>query len=278
MALNYCMRDAGGFEGNGQTLRLLTRLENFSAKAGANLSRRAMLGVLKYPASLSALLNPAIRPQLQAEPSVLQAIDLPASTPPKGYLDCEADVVDWILDPLRESDKARFTVIERRAGRHARTLHKSLDCSIMDLADDIAYGVHDLEDAIALRLMTQEQFRAQVTGWGRCSTGCERCAFLQVRPGTYSNNADIFGVDPTSSPSLGFGVITLVSKEMWRCNILRCCMTLSDKSWTSRSVLGRTTLDADHVPLCVSVASFSAHQSQTASAAFLGAEARLRTR
>lgn len=50
VALNYCRREAGGFEGNGQTLRLLARLESFSAKAGANLSRRAMLGVLKYPA------------------------------------------------------------------------------------------------------------------------------------------------------------------------------------------------------------------------------------
>lgn len=29
VSLNYCMRDAGGFEGNGQTLRLLARLENF---------------------------------------------------------------------------------------------------------------------------------------------------------------------------------------------------------------------------------------------------------
>ena len=41
VALNYCMRDAEGFEGNGQTLRLLARLENFSAAAGANLSRRS---------------------------------------------------------------------------------------------------------------------------------------------------------------------------------------------------------------------------------------------
>lgn len=61
VALNYCMRDAGGFEGNGQTLRLLARLENFSAGAGANLSRRSMLGVLKYPAPLSELANSAIR-------------------------------------------------------------------------------------------------------------------------------------------------------------------------------------------------------------------------
>src|SRR5262249_30878224 len=46
VALNYCMRDVaynrGGFEGNGQTLRILSRLENFSRDAGANLSRRTL--------------------------------------------------------------------------------------------------------------------------------------------------------------------------------------------------------------------------------------------
>jgi dGTPase len=162
VALSYCMRDAGGFEGNGQTLRLLARLENFSARAGANLSRRSMLGVLKYPAPLSVLANPDIRPKLQQGLSVLQTIDLAASTPPKGYLDSEADVVGWILEPLADADRAQFTQIEPREGKHARTLHKSLDCSIMDLADDIAYGVHDLEDAIALRLVSQGRFRDQI--------------------------------------------------------------------------------------------------------------------
>lgn len=156
------MREAGGFEGNGQTLRLLARLENFSANAGANLSRRTLLGVLKYPAPLSVLLNSEIRPQMQAGPSVLKTLDVLSSTPPKGYLDCEADVVDWILEPLPKADRAEFTRIERRMGKHACTLHKSLDCSIMDLADDIAYGVHDFEDAIALRLVMPEQFREQV--------------------------------------------------------------------------------------------------------------------
>ncbi|WP_420024048.1 anti-phage deoxyguanosine triphosphatase (plasmid) [Cereibacter azotoformans] len=162
VALNYCMRDLGGFEGNGQTLRLLARLENFSAGAGANLSRRSMLGVLKYPAPLSELANPAIRPKMQQGLSVLQTIDIAASTPPKGYLDCEADVVNWMLMPLADADRAQFTQIEARDGKHARTVHKSLDCSIMDLADDVAYGVHDLEDAVALRLIVQERFRDQI--------------------------------------------------------------------------------------------------------------------
>ena len=57
VALNYCMRSNGGFEGNGQTLRILTRLEKFSAGAGANLTRRTLLGVLKYPVGYSVVVN-----------------------------------------------------------------------------------------------------------------------------------------------------------------------------------------------------------------------------
>lgn len=174
VALNYCMRDNGGFEGNGQTLRLLTRLESFSAENGANLSRRTLLGVLKYPAALSALANPEIRPRLQTGLSVLKTIDVAVSAPPKGYLDCEAPVVDWILTGLSDSDRNTFTATEPRPGRHARTLHKSLDCSIMDLADDIAYGVHDLEDAIALGLIPQERFREAVRP-AACTSFVDQC-------------------------------------------------------------------------------------------------------
>jgi dGTPase len=60
VALNYCMRSDGGFEGNGQTLRILTRLENFSQNDGADLSRRALLAVLKYPVSYTRACNPDI--------------------------------------------------------------------------------------------------------------------------------------------------------------------------------------------------------------------------
>src|SRR3546814_7353439 len=38
-------------------------------------------------------------------------------------------------------------------------LHQSFVCSIMDLADDIAFGVHDLEDSLALRLIGEVEFR-----------------------------------------------------------------------------------------------------------------------
>lgn len=161
-ALNYCMRDSGGFEGNGQTLRLLSRLESFSRSAGANLTRRTLLGVLKYPAAYSRLANPECRPRLLEGYSVLNSIDVKASRPPKCYLDSEADVVEWVLDALNVPDREAFTACVEQPGWHARTLHKSLDCSIMDVADDIAYGVHDLEDAIAVGLVTAERFRSRV--------------------------------------------------------------------------------------------------------------------
>ena len=160
IALNYCMRGAGGFEGNGQTLRILARLENFSAGAGANLSRRTMLGVLKYPAAFSQIANPALAPALLAGPSTIKIIDGRASKPPKCYLDSEQDVVDWILDPLSSADREAFQAFTPHEGKHGKPRHKALDCSIMDAADDIAYGVHDLEDAIALDLVKRERFSA----------------------------------------------------------------------------------------------------------------------
>lgn len=161
--MNYCMRDSGGFEGNGQTLRLLARLEAFSKADGANLSRRTLLGVLKYPAAYSKLLNPELAPRMRSGYSQLSAIDVAASAPPKCYLDSEREVVDWVLECLSNTDRENFVAWQARQGRHGRTLHKSLDCSIMDVADDIAYGVHDLEDAVALRLVTPERFRQELT-------------------------------------------------------------------------------------------------------------------
>src|ERR1700746_1922028 len=38
VALNYCMRDHGGFEGNGQSLRLLTKVENSYGPFGLDLT------------------------------------------------------------------------------------------------------------------------------------------------------------------------------------------------------------------------------------------------
>ena len=118
-ALASIAANIGGFEGNAQTLRILTRLEPkvFRADgrpAGVNLTRASLDAAVKYPWTLAE-----------------------ASQHPKGersakfcvYPDDE-DVFRWL-----------------KTGAPKAT--KPMECQIMDLADDIAYSVHDVEDSIA---------------------------------------------------------------------------------------------------------------------------------
>jgi len=51
VAMNTMMIQHGGFEANGQTLRIIARLGEFSANHGLDLTRRTMLGTIKYPAT-----------------------------------------------------------------------------------------------------------------------------------------------------------------------------------------------------------------------------------
>ncbi|MBQ1500347.1 MAG: dGTPase [Sphingomonas sp.] len=169
VALNYCMRDHGGFEGNGQTLRIVSRLEKFSDSAGANLTRRTLLSLLKYPVSYSRANNLERAPSLETEPKSIRIINRETSKPPKCFFDSEQDVVDWILQPLGDKERELFTSFEAVAQKHNKAIHKSFDCSIMDLADDIAFGVHDLEDALNLNLIEEKEFR-RIVPEERCTS------------------------------------------------------------------------------------------------------------
>src|SRR3990167_5443716 len=76
-ALNYKMQDAGGFEGNAQTIHLLTQLEENYGNHGLDLTRRTLLGLLKYPIPL--------------QPHINVSATVKAGTyyaPPKGYYAC----------------------------------------------------------------------------------------------------------------------------------------------------------------------------------------------
>jgi len=150
--LNYYMQDHGGFEGNGQTLRVLARLGEYSAEHGYDLTRRTMLAVLKYPA-----LYRDVKPDYPAKPERLPH-NIQAWHPPKCIHDDDAEILDWVLAPL-SSEERRLFQTARPVGSHGqlRSQYKSFDCSIMELADDIAYGVHDLEDALATGLLHPEQ-------------------------------------------------------------------------------------------------------------------------
>lgn len=126
-ALNELAKDIGGFEGNAQTLRLLTRLEpkfydeRTQRSFGLNLTRASLDAATKYPWKRG---------------------EGPLPTPKFGVYAEDADTFDW----LREGTE-----------QHRRCI----EAQVMDLADDIAYSVHDVEDAIVSGRLVPRQLTSQ---------------------------------------------------------------------------------------------------------------------
>ena len=120
-ALARIAADIGGFEGNAQTLRLLTRLEPKvfhpdGRPAGVNLTRASLDAAVKYPWTLAQAGEYAKKKGVKPTKFCV-------------YPDDE-DVFRWLKQGAPEAAKP-------------------MECQVMDLADDIAYCVHDVEDAIA---------------------------------------------------------------------------------------------------------------------------------
>ena len=158
VALHYMMRNHGGFEGNGQTFRIVTKLEPYTANHGMNLSRRTLLGLIKYPNYLPQL------NQMPQEQDTMSYRDVKASLwhPPKGLYECDQASFNWLFEGVSTHDTQRFMQFKHTDKSHHKTLYKSFDCSIMELADDIAYAIHDLEDAIVMGIVNQSQFYEEV--------------------------------------------------------------------------------------------------------------------
>ena len=151
-ALNYKMLQSGGFEGNGQTFRIVGRLESYHAHHGMDLTRRTLLGLLKYPVLMPEL--PALN--TQANPT-----SLAQWKPAKALYKADEEILDWVLAPLSAADRRLFQQVETlHASPYQRSLHKAFDASMMELADDIAYGVHDLEDAVVTGTLSAKDWHS----------------------------------------------------------------------------------------------------------------------
>lgn len=168
VALNYMMRQHGGFEGNAQTLRILARLGEYTDKNGIDLSRRATLGVLKYPAIYDEVVveTPVYLKQIQeADAFDFRTLDISRWHPPKASVyQEERDQYEWVLQLFSAQDREEFTklVASDKPGGFHKTQYKAFDTTIMELADDIAYGIHDLEDAVAMGMVLRDIWQTEV--------------------------------------------------------------------------------------------------------------------
>ncbi|TVZ01362.1 deoxyguanosinetriphosphate triphosphohydrolase [Trebonia kvetii] len=114
----------GGFEGNAQSLRLLTRLEPKVPGAGLNLTRATLDAALKYP-------------WLNGFGDCDPADAAPVPTAKYGAYDPDLPAFRWIRDGAPD----------RR---------RCLEAQVMDWADDVAYSVHDLEDGLHAGLISMK--------------------------------------------------------------------------------------------------------------------------
>jgi dGTPase len=119
-ALAEVAKDFGGFEGNAQSFRLLTRIEAKTVDedgktVGLNLTRASLDAGTKYP--------------------------WPRAINPRkfGVYDDDVEIFNWM-----------------RQG--APSDRKCIEAQIMDWSDDCAYSVHDLEDAIFVGQIKVDNF------------------------------------------------------------------------------------------------------------------------
>lgn len=127
--INVLMKDRGGFEGNAQTLRMLTETiySGPAGREGMNPTRAFMDGVMKY----KMLYRQMFEGDRQPANHFL-------------YDDQETCLTHIFGQPIPE-----YLLRDRKLNRF-----RSLECQIMDWADDTAYSLNDLIDGISAGLMT----------------------------------------------------------------------------------------------------------------------------
>ena len=164
------MEPYGGFEGNAQTLRIVRRLEVKGHRyEGLNLTFATLDGILKYKVPRAK----AVRRPLRGKPDAVElpdgsddARDLRERAPaPKCVYDDDWDLVEQVCDA--------------RGTRGA----ESFECGVLNLADDIAYCVADIQDGLEMGFLSMADLREASRGGGFVD---ELVEFLQMRDAGWS--------------------------------------------------------------------------------------------
>lgn len=165
-ALSVWAEDFGGFEGNAQTLRLLSRIEpkvidSNGQTRGLNLTRASLDASCKYPWA---------RAEGVAEAGGNQSVKF-------GYYEDDVEVFKFL--------------------RHgADSTKKCIEAEVMDFADDVAYSVHDFEDAVVsgyvdlgelASVSNHQEYFAKIQSWAgpELSIGDIESAFGRLSSNLY---------------------------------------------------------------------------------------------
>lgn len=138
--LNELFHDVGGFEGNAQTLRKLTTIEKKRPDfQGLNLTYRSLLAVVKYFHKFDRLRD-----------------------------DGQKFIYDDDYEMLQKK-------LQKEEVQGNKITLRTLDVQIVDIADEIAYAAHDLEDGLRVKAYTIDEILHDFrVAYGREHKGCYR--------------------------------------------------------------------------------------------------------
>jgi dGTPase len=156
---------ADGFEGNAQTFRIITEIDvHGTTGEGLNLTTAVRAAVLKYPWARFGIPDP--------HPSS-------ATMPPKGG-----------GQGVSGLGSGKFSAYVLDAGEMTEVLgaypaikpwRQTVECSVMDIADDIAYSLHDLDDFHRAGVLQHASVAAEFRTWMRRRSDLEKADESELR-------------------------------------------------------------------------------------------------
>ncbi len=179
---------ADGFEGNAQTFRIMTVLDvHGPAGTGLDLTRAVRAAVLKYPWARFGVPHP--------HPSELA--EAPKGGGPGAGGRGSGKYSAYVLD-IAEMQEVRS------AYPRIAPLRQTVECSVMDIADDIAYSLHDLDDFHRAGVLQHAAVAAEFRTWTR-----QRAALAAATP------LELAADDRAPGHSLELLRRRLVAKDGW---------------------------------------------------------------